>query len=108
MSPITVMWKEFSVYKVTYRSTPTDIALAQIICAHQGLVKGYITFDKDAASLRQSKIAGGKILLYYTIDKFLDVMNILQNEAPLELAFNTSQNIGWIRTKGYEPVGENE
>jgi hypothetical protein len=100
--------KEFDSYKVQYTSSKRNIPLASISCFKGTQWVGLISFEKDAAALREPYLWGDKIRLFYTIDRFDDVIALLQKEEPLDLYLNPSGKWGSILTKEFEPVGEEE
>ena len=73
-----------------------------------GHIKGELRFHKEEHSPVDSFDRNNdKIILHFPLHRYLDVIDLLRNEKPITLGFNTFTNEGWIRS-GQEPVGEEE
>ena len=100
--------KNFDGYKIQYTGSKRDLPLASISCYQGTTWVGLLEFWADSARVRNPFVWNDRIVLSYTLDRFDDVVNILRNEAPLELYLNPPGKWGSILTKETEPVGEGE
>jgi hypothetical protein len=100
--------KSFDSYRLQYTSSNRPLPLASISCFQGTTWVGLISFDKDEASLREPTLWNDMIRLFYTLDRFHDVVDMLRQEKPLELYLNPAGRWGSILTKDMEPVGEEE
>jgi hypothetical protein len=55
-----------------------------------------------------SQDASGNIWIHYTWDHFSDVLDLLRNEKPVYVVYDTGTGISMISTSLSEPVGEGE
>ena len=100
--------KSFDSYKIQYTGSKRELPLASISCYQGRMWVGLLEFWADSAKVRDPFLWNDRIVLSYTLERFGDVINILRNEAPLELYLNPPGNWGSILTKELEPVGEGE
>lgn len=97
---------EFDAYKVFYYSNqPYE---ANIYCYRSGALVGRMVFVKDGAAIPQNSTFGGGPSLYYSLNRFNDIMGILLHEKPLYLFLNLVNLMGHVATTDLEPVGEEE
>jgi hypothetical protein len=70
---------------------------------------GVIQFEEDPARLPATDhlSAQGSVVLYYSLDQYPHILDLLRNESPLHLRFNKDNKFGQISTSK-EPVGEGE
>lgn len=103
-----IVRKEFDSYKVQYTSSKSIIPPASISCFKGTQYVGLISFVKNEAALSEPYLMGNIIRLFYTIDRFNDVIELLRQEKPLDLYLSTPGKWGSILSKEFEPVGEEE
>ena len=102
--------KSFDHYKVQYTASKRSLPLASITCYSGDTPVGLLEFVQTAGELRDPFIhqPSGMIFLPYLLGRFHDVLDLLRNEAPLELYFNPDGKWASILTSEAEPVGEGE
>ena len=80
---------------------------AQISCRQSGTVRGWVTFYEDSATLPDPSIdATGRISLKFPLSRYASVVDLLRNEKPVTLYYNSPSFCGL--TVAGEPVGEQE
>ena len=98
--------KNFDKYVLGVNSgTTTKVS----ITCYQGNTQVGMLIFREASTLPEPwhQASTDRLFLYFHVDRFEAVLNILQNEKPLKLYFNPSG--GWARlATGKEPVGEEE
>lgn len=100
--------RSFDHYSINYYTEHDSNYLAIILCKKVKEVVGTIYFLESHVSLPPAELrSDGSIHLYYFEKSVPTVLNILQNEGPLKLFFNSIVKTGWISTND-EPVGEEE
>jgi hypothetical protein len=82
--------------------------LAEIDCFNKREGRaGIIYFFPDGTNLPQNTSTINGIYIYFHLSCFNDVITILREEKPLNLAFNEEKKIAYIQTST-EPIGERE
>ena len=99
MNPIT---KDFDQYRLQYYSEQ-----AYIECWKGGVPAGTIVFQKDGVPLPPNELVNNRIVLYYLLSRFNEVISILRHEKPLYLWLNPNNLMGSVSTT-LEPIGEQE
>ncbi len=80
---------------------------ALFICRSAGTVKGWISFYDDGATLASPSVdATGRISLPMPMSRYASVIDLLRNEKPVTLYYNSPTFAG-LSVSG-EPVGEQE
>lgn len=78
---------------------------AMFQCRSAGTVRGWITFYDDGAALASPSVdAAGRISLPMPMSRYASVMDLLRNEKPVTLYYNSPTFAG-LSVSG-EPVGE--
>jgi hypothetical protein len=107
MPPIT---KPFNKYRVHYQTgSGTNRHFALIQCFDGNTVVGQLIFLDSPAALpspRANASAAGPLNIFFSIERFSSVVDLLRNEGPLEISVDGE--IGTLRTATAEPVGEGE
>jgi len=104
-------YRQIDKYRVIHYSWSSTKYFAVWIYLYDqdGQMKGEIRFHKeeiaDPTDVYDSD--NDKIIIHFPLHRYLEIIDLLRNEEPVTLAFNTSTNEGWIYT-GKEPVGEEE
>lgn len=101
------MTKEFNSYRLYYHSTPRYSWQSRLYLYNDGVYVGSIFFMKDGENIPENIEISGHPRLYFSSDKFEEIMNVLRHEAPLYLTLVTTNGIGTISTSN-EPIGEEE
>lgn len=104
-----VLRRDFDSYKLQYTASKQTANPASISCFQGSAVVGTIGFCRSPAELVvpfNHPTLG--ILLYYLIDQYPHVVDILREEGPLQLYLQESGGWGAVLTKNMEPVGEGE
>ena len=52
--------------------------------------------------------SGGGLVLYFSIDRFAELLDIVRNESPLALWFDSSESLAGLTTLATEQVGEGD
>jgi hypothetical protein len=95
-------------YTVQLESGPTiGKRRVHIICRDSGTVRGWLVFYEDSATIYDPSVdATGRISLPFPLSRYASVMDLLRNEKPLTIYYNSPSFAG-ITSAG-EPVGEQE
>lgn len=109
MPLITANFTQYVVYYITGGSATVGMPQdAEIDCFDgAGNRAGAIYFYSGSTRLPKNQSNANGIYLYFRMARFADVMTMLKDEAPLYLALNTDNQVGYIGTLS-EPVGEQE
>lgn len=101
--------REFNRYSINYYTGNSRNYAAAIFLDRFNEHAGNMFFYEREGVLPPAKLeTNGTLVLYFYIDSFPTILNILQNEGPyLYLVVNTTTDTGWLRT-AEEPVGEEE
>lgn len=106
----------FDHYKLQYQSGDTDGCDAIVVCYERYRSSsgeydykrvGFVKFYNDSHSLPDNRWSGDKPVINYRLDRFSDVMLILQNESPLYLKL-AENGLGYIATDKHEPIGDSD
>ncbi len=101
--------RNFDSYRVQYTAANGDKPLARIVCYGGDEVAGMITFHQDEAIVPAAQVfQEDKVHIGYAIHRYCEVMDLLRNEAPLELYLDPEAGWGAILTCEMEPVGEDD
>jgi hypothetical protein len=95
----------FDRYSIEYNTRQLFEATISVYGA-KGTV-GAINFVQNSDPVPEPQILGSEIQIYFRINRFNDVFNILRKEKSLQLMANTDTKYGSI-ISGSEPVGEDE
>ena len=102
----------FDSYCVTISTPPgaNDRPIASIWCYQGNENVGWLSFYDNSATLPQPSYANGIIKLNFPIERYDSIMDLIWNDEPLELYFNSEGSWGSIGTRMpyLEPVGKNE
>jgi len=80
---------------------------ALFFCRSAGTLRGWIAFYDDGASIASPSVdASGRISLTFPMSRYASVMDLLRNEKPVRLYYNSPTFAG-LSISG-EPVGEQE
>lgn len=100
----------FDNYKLYFYSpalaNPSPV-VAMVSCYSAKTFVGNLIFFKEGTPLYENQINGNVIFLFYTNNRFADLMTTLREESPLFLRINDG-NFGGMVTTNREPVGEEE
>ncbi len=102
------MNKLFDGYTVLCVPGPKSIHREFSILCYRGFSQVAELKFKDGADVGPNQYSNGIIYLYYDIKCFKDVLKLLQYEKPLYVHYDNSNDLGFIVTGSYEPVGEQE
>lgn len=98
----------FDSYRLQYTASTRPLPAASISCYDGEDYVGLISFHGPGQELHEPRISLGRIYMHFPIERFADVLHIIQTEKPLELCFNDAGGWASILTQGMEPVGEQE
>ena len=93
------------VFSRTQSADPKAIAL--IVLYDEDHLRGYLNFFPNNIALPNPHIENDLIQLYYHIDHFDVISDLLRNEKPLYFQFSSPPPFGLLRS-GKEPIGEEE
>ena len=68
---------------------------------------GILYFYGTGKSIPQDKMTVNGVYLHFSLDRFHDVLHILQTEKPLYIRWHSGRKVGYIQTS-MEPAGEEE
>jgi hypothetical protein len=104
--------KNFDQYSVQYLSDgggSQENPLARIACYQSGAPVGELLFYRGQVPGSANALSPEGILqLRYTLDRFRDVLALIQFEKPLQLLFHPETKQGSVASCLLEPVGEQE
>jgi hypothetical protein len=102
--------KPFNKYRVHYTTgSATSRHFALIQCFDGNTVVGQLIFLDSPAALpspRANASPQGPLNIFFSIERFSAVVDLLRNEGPLEIGLDGE--IGILRNAALEPVGEGE
>jgi PAN domain len=102
--------KKFDQYYASYSTSPQSVA-ADIQCYDGPTLVGYLSFFKDdlrpapQSGIRTTPTSEQVIQLYYPLNQFNDVINILRYNCQLGLRYNISGGYGDIYTREPQLAG---
>ena len=91
-------------YEVIYASNQST---PRIIVRSGGQYIGQLFFERRRSKLQPDQKSRGATYLYYYLEDFPNVLDLLRNESPIFLTFNTPDGENFIGTTE-EAVGEGE
>jgi hypothetical protein len=68
---------------------------------------GQLVFNANGATLSADKMSGDQVNLYYHLDDFANIIDLLRNEKPMYLLWNGPASENGVKTTA-EAVGEAE
>jgi hypothetical protein len=95
----------FQHYTIHYMTG--DSLEAQVQLFSNGIFIGNLNFHAPGTTLPANTQTAGIFSLNYRIDRFSDVLQILQYEKPLQVHLRAG-SVGDLMATGFEPVGEQE
>lgn len=94
-------------YGLQLEAGPTSGRRALFYCRSAGTLRGWITFHDDGATLPSPSLdSSNRITLPFPLSRYASVMDLLRNEKPVRIYFNSPTFAGL--SIGSEPVGEQE
>jgi len=87
--------------------SPDPRAIALIVLYNEDTLRGYLNFFPSNVALPNPHIEDDVLQLYYSIDHFDVIGDLLRNEKPLYIEFSSPPPFGLLRTSK-EPIGEEE
>jgi|694.fasta_scaffold00626_18 hypothetical protein len=104
--------KNFDQYSVQYLSdggASQATPMARIACYQTGAPVGELLFYRgQIPDSTDSLTPEGILQLRYTLDRFRDVLALIQFEKPLQLLYHPETKQGSVASCLLEPVGEQE
>jgi|SRR6266566_2433772 hypothetical protein len=105
-----IITKQFNKYRVHYKTGgATNRHFALIQCFDGNTVVGQLIFLDSPAALpspRANASTAGPLNIFFSIERFSAVVDLLRNEGPLEISLDGE--IGILSNATVEPVGEGE
>lgn len=87
--------------------TPDPKAIASIVLWNGDTIRGFLNFYPNNAQLPNPHYQDDQITLYYHVDHFDVLSDMLRNEKPLYVEYRSPPPFGLLRS-GKEPIGEEE
>jgi hypothetical protein len=104
--------KNFDQYSVQYLSDSAAVdgrPVARIACYQSGAPVGELLFHRRNNLTPAAVISPDGILqIHYSVERFRDVLMLIQYEKPLQLLFQPETKQGSVASCLLEPVGEQE
>jgi hypothetical protein len=87
----------------------SNMFIPRIWLKSAGKYIGQLIFKPNGSALPQDNLTSGQVNLYYHLDDFANIIDLLRNEKPMYLLWvgSGSGNENGIKTTA-EPVGEGE
>ena len=108
------VYNDFENYSIRIYSGSYYKEKAAITCYHtinnQLKAVGVLYFYKDMSQCTRVNAYDGSTTIYltYEMSSLNDIVQLLRDENPLMVTFDTNTNTGSVETKSLEPVGEEE
>ena len=98
---------EYAMGVFSRTQTPDPKNIAMIVVYDEETERGHLNFYPNNVKLPNPHIEKDIIELFYHVDHFDVLSDMLRNEKPLYIEFNSPPPFGLIRS-GKEPIGEEE